>query len=124
MKTLHVDLGARSYPILVGEGLLGQAGLFDASLAGNQVMVVSNETVAPLYLERVRESLGDRQVQALVLPDGEEYKTLEDVSGIFDALVEARFARDCTIVALGGGVVPHPRGEVRRRHAGLQRARP
>lgn len=105
MKTLKVDLGERSYSILIGERLLGRDDLFDASLAGNQVMVVSNETVAPLYQKSIRESLGDREVREHILPDGEAYKTLEQVSGIFDALIEARFARDCTIIALGGGVV-------------------
>jgi 3-dehydroquinate synthase len=105
VKTLDVDLGERSYSIFIGEGLLGRAELFDAGLAGNQVMVVSNETVAPLYLQSVRQSLGNRDVQTLILPDGEQFKTLDEVSRILDALVEARFARDCTVVALGGGVV-------------------
>ena len=105
MKTLNLSLGPRSYSIFIGEGLLGRADLFDAGLAGNQVMVVSNETVAPLYLERLRKALGDRDVQVMVLPDGEEFKTLDEFAKILDALVEARFARDCTLVALGGGVV-------------------
>jgi 3-dehydroquinate synthase len=105
MKTLKVDLGERSYPIFIGESLLGQPGLLDDAIDGNQVMVVSNQTVAPLYLAGIRQGLGDREVQALILPDGEEYKTLDEVSGILDALVGARFARDCTVVALGGGVV-------------------
>ncbi len=105
MKTLNLSLGPRSYPIFIGEGLLGRADLFDAGLAGNQVMVVSNETVAPLYLEYLRKALGDRDVQVVILPDGEEFKTLDEFAKILDALVEARFARDCTVVALGGGVV-------------------
>ncbi len=105
MKTLNLSLGRRSYSIFIGEGLLGRADLFDPGLAGNQVMVVSNETVAPLYLERLRKALGDRDVQVMVLPDGEEFKTLDEFAKILDALVEARFARDCTVVALGGGVV-------------------
>ncbi len=105
MKTLNLSLGPRSYSIFIGEGLLGRADLFDAGLAGNQVMVVSNETVAPLYLENLREALGDRDVQVMVLPDGEEFKTLAELAKILDALIEARFARDCTLVALGGGVV-------------------
>ncbi|MEE8286803.1 MAG: iron-containing alcohol dehydrogenase, partial [Gammaproteobacteria bacterium] len=105
MKRLNLDLGPRSYSIFIGAGLLGRADLFDASLAGNQVMVVSNETVAPLYLEDLRKALGDRDVQVMILPDGEEFKTLGELAKILDALVEARFARDCTLVALGGGVV-------------------
>jgi 3-dehydroquinate synthase len=105
MKTLHVDLGERSYPIFIGESLLQRADLLDDAIAGSQVMVVSNQTVAPLYLASLRQALGEREVQALILPDGEEYKTLDEIAGIFDALVGARFARDCTVIALGGGVV-------------------
>ena len=105
MKSLDLDLGPRSYSILIGQGLLGRAELFASCLAGNQIMVVSNETVAPLYLERLRTALGDRDVQVLILPDGEEFKTLGELEKILDALVAARFARDCTVVALGGGVV-------------------
>jgi 3-dehydroquinate synthase len=105
MKTLHVDLGERSYPIFIGESLLQRADLLDDAIAGSQVMVVSNQTVAPLYLASLRQALGEREVQALILPDGEEYKTLDEIAGILDALVGARFARDCTVIALGGGVV-------------------
>jgi 3-dehydroquinate synthase len=105
MKTLHVDLGERSYPIFIGESLLQRADLLDGAIAGSQVMVVSNQTVAPLYLASLRQALGEREVQALILPDGEEYKTLDEIAGILDALVGARFARDCTVIALGGGVV-------------------
>jgi 3-dehydroquinate synthase len=105
MKSLDLDLGPRSYSILIGQGLLGRAELFASCLAGNQIMVVSNETVAPLYLERLRTALGDRDIQVLILPDGEEFKTLGELEKILDALVAARFARDCTVVALGGGVV-------------------
>jgi 3-dehydroquinate synthase len=105
VKTLDLDLGPRSYSVFIGQGLLGRADLFDTGLAGNQVMIVSNETVAPLYLESLRQVLGNRDVRALVLRDGEEFKTLDELARIFDALVGARFARDCTLVALGGGVV-------------------
>lgn len=105
MKTLDLDLGPRSYSIFIGPGLVGRGDLFDTGIAGNQVMVVSNETVAPLYLERVEQALGGREIHAVILPDGEAFKTLEELSKILDALVGARFARDCTLVALGGGVV-------------------
>ena len=105
MKTLKVELGARSYSIFIGEGLLDRAELFDAGLAGNQVMIVSNVTVAPLYLDRLEQSLSDRDVRSVILPDGEAFKTLDELNKIFDALVAARFARDCTLIALGGGVV-------------------
>jgi 3-dehydroquinate synthase len=102
---LDVDLGERSYPIHVGRGLLADPSCFEPYLAGHQVLVVSNETVAPLYLKPVRGALTGRQVQEVILPDGERYKTLEVWNRIFDALLFHRFGRDCTIVALGGGVV-------------------
>lgn len=105
MKRLNLDLGPRSYSVFIGAGLLGRSDLFDTGLAGNQVMVVSNETVAPLYLEDLKKALGDRDIRVTILPDGERFKTLDEFAKILDALVEARFARDCTVVALGGGVV-------------------
>jgi 3-dehydroquinate synthase len=105
VKTLDLDLGPRSYSIFIGQGLLGRAELFDAGIGGNQVMVVSNETVAPLYLNKLKPTLGKRDVQVVLVPDGEEFKTIAELTKIVDALVGARFARDCTLVALGGGVV-------------------
>ena len=105
MKSLRVELGARSYPIHIGEALIDRSNLFADALGSDQVMIVSNETVAPLYLDRVRVALGNRDVHVQVLPDGEQYKTLERLADIFDSLIDARFGRDCTIVALGGGVV-------------------
>jgi 3-dehydroquinate synthase len=105
MKRLNLDLGPRSYSVFIGAGLLVRSDLFDTGLAGNQVMVVSNETVAPLYLEDLKKALGDRDIRVTILPDGERFKTLDEFAKILDALVEARFARDCTVVALGGGVV-------------------
>ncbi len=105
MKTLTVALGARSYPIHIGAGLLARGELLAPHLEGRQVMVVSNETVAPLYLDRLRPFLEAYEWDQVVLPDGEQYKTLEYVNRIFDALLAGRFARDATLVALGGGVV-------------------
>jgi len=105
MKTLRVELGERSYPIYIGAGLLDQRELLAPHIAGTQVMVVSNETVAPLYMERLRPLLEGYQWEQVILPDGEQYKTLEVLQRIFDALLSARFARDATIVALGGGVI-------------------
>jgi len=105
MKTLYVELGDRSYPIYIGHNLLGNSGLFTPHIRGKQVMIVSNETVAPLYIERLRSGLTDFQVQEVILPDGEQYKNLDVLNTIFDALLEARFDRSCTILALGGGVV-------------------
>lgn len=105
MKTLEVALGSRSYPIHIGAGLLGREELIAPHIVGRQVLVVSNETVAPLYYAAVHQSLGAYRVAQVVLPDGEEYKTLDVANRIFDALLRERFDRRCTLVALGGGVV-------------------
>ena len=105
MRTLHVDLGDRSYPIYIGPRLIGDAELYRRHIVGRQVMVVSNETVAPLYLEPVVGALAGYQVESVILPDGEVYKTLEVLNQIFDALLTHRFDRRCTLLALGGGVV-------------------
>jgi len=105
MQALQVDLGERSYPIYIGSGLLGQTELYRRHISSRQVMVVSNETVAPLYLPRLSEALEGFETASVILPDGERYKTLEVWQQIFDALLSERFNRQCTIVALGGGVV-------------------
>lgn len=105
MKTLQVDLGTRSYPIYIGQALLGQETLITPHVKGQQVLVVSNETVAPLYLEKTLTALADFQVASVILPDGEEYKNLEVLNHIFDTLLHQRFDRKTTLVALGGGVV-------------------
>ena len=106
MQTLHVELGERRYPIYIGSQLDPQA-LLEPYILGNQVMIVSNETVAPLYLKHYQtaiENLG-KKVATCILPDGEKYKNLEHLNLIFDALLEAGFNRDCTVLALGGGVI-------------------
>ena len=105
MQTLTVDLGNRSYPIYVGGDLLNQRELLRRHIGGRQVLVVTNETVAPLYLERVRAHLDGLQCSEVVLPDGEQYKTLETLSTIYDQLLQARHNRTTTLIALGGGVV-------------------
>jgi 3-dehydroquinate synthase len=103
VDTLTVALGARSYPLHIGPGVLRDAALYPA--AAKQILVVSNEVVAPLYLDAVRAALGDREVETLILPDGERAKTLATFAGVVDRLVDARFHRDCCLLALGGGVV-------------------
>jgi len=106
MKTLYVELGERRYPIFIGSNLNPQE-LLEPYIHGKQVMVVSNETVAPLYLDRYKaalENLG-KTVATCILPDGEKYKNIEHLNLIFDALLEAGFNRDCTVLALGGGVI-------------------
>lgn len=105
MKTLNVELGSRSYPIYIGQGLLGKPELLTPHIKGKQILIVSNETVAPLYLEKVMPALDGFQVQSVILPDGEEYKTLDTANLIYDALLKNRFERQCTLIALGGGVV-------------------
>jgi len=105
MHTLPVELGERSYPIYIGTGLLDRAELYRNHIPAGQVMVVTNETVAPLYLDRVLSALDGFQAGSVVLPDGEQYKTLEVWNRIFDALLGQRFNRQCTVLALGGGVV-------------------
>ncbi|HEU4619609.1 MAG TPA: 3-dehydroquinate synthase [Gammaproteobacteria bacterium] len=105
MKTLTVQLGERSYPIRIGAGLLRDADLVGAAVDAEQVLVVTNDVVAPLYLERLRNALGDRRVETVVLPDGEQHKTLATFEHIIDRLIAGRFHRDACIVALGGGVV-------------------
>jgi 3-dehydroquinate synthase len=105
MQTLNVDLGDRSYPIYIGEALLQQPDLLRQHIRGQQVLVVSNETVAPLYLPQLKESLSDYHYSEVILPDGEQYKTLEVLSAIYDGLLENKHNRTTTLIALGGGVV-------------------
>jgi len=105
IRTLKVDLGDRSYPIYIGRDLLADPKYFAPHIRGSRVMIVSNETVAPLYLAKLKRALLDFQVDELILPDGEQYKNLDVLNTIYTALLENRFDRTCTLVALGGGVV-------------------
>jgi 3-dehydroquinate synthase len=102
---VEVGLRGREYPILIGAGLLSEASVLRGAIEAQDVLVVTSETVGPLYFERVRAGLAGKRVQALALPDGEVHKTLGTVARIFDAMVAARFNRDACIAALGGGVV-------------------
>ena len=105
VQTLNVALGDRSYPVHIGAGLLG--GGFDLvpSLASNRCLVVTNDTVGPLYLDKLHPCLGDADVSVISLPDGEAHKTQATVDRILDRLVEIRAGRDITVIALGGGVI-------------------
>ena len=103
-QTLNVDLGERSYPIFIGQGLF-QAEMLRPYIRGNQVLIVSNTTVAPLYLDSIKAVLTDVQVDEVILPDGEEYKNLAQLNDIYDALLQKRHNRTTTLIALGGGVV-------------------
>ena len=102
---LEVALGERAYPILIGESLLSDGKTLPASISAQDILLVSNTTVAPLYADRVRDALKDRRVVDVRLPDGEQHKTLDNVSRVLDVLVANRFGRDSLVIALGGGVV-------------------
>jgi len=105
MQTVRIDLGSRSYPIVIGSGLLAQPAVLAQAIAASDVLVVTNETVGPLYLEPVLRGLAGKRVASVALPDGERFKTLEMLGRLFDAMVEQRLNRDACVVALGGGVV-------------------
>ncbi|MCF7976603.1 MAG: 3-dehydroquinate synthase [Chromatiaceae bacterium] len=104
-QRLDVELGERSYPIYIGRNLLSDPACYRPYIVGERVMIVSNETVAPLYLDALRAGLEGFEIDQVILPDGERYKDLTTLNHIFDALLERRCGRDVTIVALGGGVV-------------------
>lgn len=105
MKTLIVPLGDRSYPIYISSNLLDAKELFAFHIKGDEVLVVTNETVAPLYLNRLLSSLTQTRVDSVILPDGESYKTLDTLGLIYNELLGKRHSRGTTLVALGGGVV-------------------
>lgn len=106
MKTLQVALGARSYPIYIGQGILENSELYTAHIRGKEVLIVTNETVAPLYLQSLENALAEQfRVASVILPDGEHYKTLSVMNRIFDRLLELKFTRQVTLIALGGGVI-------------------
>lgn len=105
MKVLTVDLADRSYPIYIGRELLGDQRQLIAHIKHHQICVVTNTTVAPLYLSTLAASLNDRQVDVVELPDGESYKNLQTLNKIFDVLLENKHHRTTTLIALGGGVV-------------------
>jgi 3-dehydroquinate synthase len=105
MKTLTVSLGERSYPIYIGQNLLSNPKLLTDHINSKEVLVVTNETIAPLYLQKVTAVLDGYRCESVILPDGEEYKTLAVLNQVFDKLLSARYSRQVTIIALGGGVI-------------------
>ncbi|MBL1433277.1 MAG: 3-dehydroquinate synthase [Gammaproteobacteria bacterium] len=105
MKTLNVDLGNRSYPIYIGQQLLTQKALLEPHIASKQVLVVSNDTVAPIYLDRLLATLESYDCYSVVLKDGEQYKSLDTLNQIFDSALSNKLNRQLTIIALGGGVI-------------------
>ena len=102
---LHVELGDRSYPIHIGPGLLADEELFRAAVPSDQVMILTDENVAPLYLDRIRRHFQDRSCEALILPDGEIHKSLGRFEDIVTFMLEHGFERSASLVALGGGVI-------------------
>ena len=105
MKILNVSLGDRSYPIYIGGNLLSQSTLLTEHIKGKDVLVVTNTTVAPLYLQSVLDALTGYNCESVVLPDGEQYKNLEVLNQVFTKLLEEKCSRQVTLIALGGGVI-------------------
>ncbi len=106
MKTLNIDLGKRSYPIHIGKGLLSEASRLIPHIHGAQVFIISNEVVAPLYLDKLIATLGDQySISSHILPDGEQTKSLAYAEAVFTAMLSIPCDRSVTVIALGGGVV-------------------
>ena len=105
MHTETVNLEDNSYPIFIGEGASLSLEHFDGYIAGKDIAIITNEVVAPLYLNEISDLFSNRNVIEYILPDGEQEKKLKTVHKIIDRLMEAGFGRDSTLIALGGGVV-------------------
>ena len=105
MISFKVNLAERSYPICIGDNLLDSHELLTQYITGSSALIITNETVAPLYLEKVEQALAGIKFKSLILPDGEEYKNLDTLNRIYDCLLENRFDRSTTLIALGGGVI-------------------
>ena len=105
--TLNVELGDRSYPIFIGNDLLLQPELLSQYIKGHTALIVSNKTIAPLYIEQIKNSLDCKNIEydSVILEDGEQYKTIEAIETIITALLEKKHNRQTTLIALGGGVV-------------------
>ena len=106
MKTINIDLGDRSYPIYVGEQLIGNPTILNDHIHTDHVVIVTNTTVAPLYLAAVTKALGDdKNILPIILPDGEQYKNTETLNTIYAALLKNKCDREVMLIALGGGVI-------------------
>lgn len=105
MDELEVELGSNSYPIYIGDGLLDDGELLCSAVHGRQAMVVTNQTVKALYLNRLMKGLSARQVDVVSLPDGERFKTLESFERVIAELLSRGHNRSTTVIALGGGVI-------------------
>jgi 3-dehydroquinate synthase len=105
MNTINVELAANAYPVYLGHGLLTDASLWQRHLSSGKTLIVSNDVVAPIYLESVKSALAGQQPDTYIIPDGEPNKTSATWYGIIDKLVSMQARRDVNIIALGGGVV-------------------
>ncbi|MCL2915316.1 3-dehydroquinate synthase [Shewanella corallii] len=106
MQQIQVDLDERSYPIFIGQNLMTVSGTWSRLLHNKDVLIVTNETVAPLYLDSLQSCISEiARTQVVQLPDGEQFKTLEWLDKIYTAALEHNLARDCVLIALGGGVI-------------------
>jgi 3-dehydroquinate synthase len=105
VQKLQVDVGHASYPIAIGAGLLGDRDLMGTQIPGQDLLIVTNTTIAKLYLGKVSGCFPQRRIAECILPDGEQHKTLQTAGWVFDALVGNKMNRDVTVLALGGGVV-------------------
>jgi 3-dehydroquinate synthase len=104
---VSIELAERSYPILIGAGLLGDPETYSVLPQGHTALIVTSATVAPLYAARLQDALAQRyqRIHTVVLPDGEEHKTWSTLNLIFDALMQNQCDRKTVLFALGGGVV-------------------
>ena len=106
MKTININLDKRGYPIYVGEGLIEDYDLFKKHISNKKVAIITNDKVAPLYLQKVTNILSnDKDIIPIILPDGEAFKNLETLNLIYDALLKNKANRQVTLIALGGGVI-------------------
>jgi 3-dehydroquinate synthase len=105
MANINVELGARSYPIYIGSGLLKDSTLLTKHIRGKRVCLVSNEVVHPLFAQTVKAQLGDYQLDEIILADGEKEKSLATFENILSHLLGNNHGRDTTLIALGGGVI-------------------
>ncbi len=105
MRQLALSLGERSYNIYIESGLLSNSALITRYCIGESVLILSNDVVAPLYLEKLKSSLKDKNVFHLTIPDGESFKSLESYTKVLDFLIKNSFRRNDTLIALGGGVI-------------------
>lgn len=105
MQIINMSYSGGEYPIYIGRGLFNDAQLLMTHIVSNQVMIVSNETIAPLFLPKLSEALTKFSCNHVILPDGEQYKTITTWQAILDALANHNHHRDTTLIALGGGVI-------------------